>query len=111
MACRIPTCASTLAAAKSAPARERRHDSPTWDTTLYHAVPGAQLLIGPITVSYIDRGLIHDVNICTANVSIKEQYLHDGSFRLNCGNGSYAQIALKDVNAGVPPAVDGGATD
>lgn len=84
--------------------------SPRWQQTLFSALDGALLLSTPLPVTYTDKGLFHDVDICHGSVPLVERYLHDGGFRFNCNNGSYVSFSLKNVARGAATS-DGGGSD
>jgi hypothetical protein len=69
---------------------------PSWHATLIAGVVGTQLLAAPVSIDYVDRGLFHDVQICSGNVQITQQYLQEGGFTFTCNNnGSHVSFALK----------------
>lgn len=105
-----PQVCVTLAGGSQCAAVQVVSYSPSWHQTLFAAVDGTALLAAPIAVTYTDKGLFHDVDICHGTVSLIESYLHDGGFRFNCANGSYVHFALQNVARGTAIG-DGGASD
>lgn len=68
---------------------------PSWHVTLVSGVVGTALMAMPLAIDYVDRGLFHDVQICSGTVTVSEHYLRDGGFAFNCNNGSHASFAIR----------------
>ena len=68
---------------------------PSWHKTLVSGVVGTTLMATPLAIDYVDRGIFHDVQICSGSVAVTEQWLRDGGFSFNCNNGSHANFALR----------------
>jgi hypothetical protein len=90
-----PDVCTAYAGARTCTGQETQTYDPSWHKTLIAGVVGTTLTMAPITVDYVDRGLFHDVAICSGSVQITDAYLHDGGFSFNCNNGSHVSFALR----------------
>jgi hypothetical protein len=76
--------------------------SPTWNDTLLTGLDGAALLETPLSFDYEDSDLDSPDVICQGGVTLTAAELHDGGFRFDCNNGSYARFRLHNTDRGTP---------
>jgi hypothetical protein len=77
--------------------------TPTWNETLLTNLDGSALVQMPLAFDYEDSDVDSPDLICRGTLTLTPAWLHDGGFRFNCSNGSYASFTLRNTDRGTPP--------